>query len=190
LACGYCDSKYAQNPKSGKEMAVDEVAQEIIKFYEQSKCNLVEITGGEPLLQMEEVIELCEMLKTEIDAHILIETNGSVNLENINLSAEYTTMVMDIKCPSSGMSERNFYPNLGMLSITDEVKFVVGSQEDLEFMSNILKKYPTKAQVLVSPVWETIPWVQIAEYIKMNHPDIKMQIQMHKIIWEPMARGV
>jgi 7-carboxy-7-deazaguanine synthase len=171
-------------------MTVEEVVQEVVKFYKEFNCNLVEITGGEPLLQAEEVIELCEALKNEIDAHILIETNGGINLEGINLSPEYTTIIMDIKCPYSGMSEKNHYDNLGLLCITDEVKFVVGSQEDLEFMTAILKKYPTKAQVLVSPVWKTIPWVDIAEYIKKNHPDIKMQIQMHKLIWEPMARGV
>lgn len=191
LRCSYCDTNYALKESDGEDKTIEEIVEWARGIYEETGCNLIEVTGGEPLLQAEELIELCEELNNEINAQILIETNGSVNLENIKLSTSYTTFIMDVKTPSSKMHTQNILENLNLLCLDDEVKFVVGSQEDLEFMTEVLTQYDTDAQILVSPIWGAeLKWDEIAEYIKYHHPQIRMQIQMHKLIWKPEERGV
>lgn len=182
LRCVYCDTEYAFY--EGKDMEIEEIIRGVGKF----DCKLVEITGGEPLMQ-EEVHTLMKSL-CDMGYELMIETGGSLPIQNIDIRVK---VIMDIKTPFSKMEKKNRYENFEHLKTTDEVKFVIGSREDYDWSKKIIEKYElTKKvkQVLISPVFDQIENIQLAEWILEDRLNVRFQLQMHKYIWHPETRGV
>jgi 7-carboxy-7-deazaguanine synthase len=150
---------------------------------------LVEITGGEPLIQKETPHLIYQLLEKGFE--VLLETNGSLD---ISLADERCIKIVDIKCPSSGQDKKNDLENLRRLSVKDEIKFVIGSREDYLYAKNIMslmKKVNLKIMPpLLSPLYNQMDPKVLAEWILADHIDVKLQIQLHKIIWGPETRGV
>lgn len=191
LRCSYCDTKYSYN--EGKKMSVRKVVKEILKLYKPG--DIVEITGGEPLLQKEEVYKLIEKfnsLEFKINNNIkekvlfLIETNGSILLDNL-YNVEY---IMDWKLPYSGMNHKMEYANLERLRERDELKFVIGDMNDYEEMKRIIDKYNPKVQIIISTIWENDIREKVVNQMLKDGLDARFQVQLHKIIWDKNRRGV
>lgn len=179
LKCTYCDQP--QKPSDSKRISVGKIVSEV-RSYRGVKN--VCITGGEPLNQPE-VYALIYELQT-LHYKVSIETNGSVPIEDVKYVRSYK-YVMDIKTPSSGESHRNYYPNMKILHSNDEVKFVVANREDYDFMKEVLRKYPTRAKVLVSPMFNTLLKPVIGNelidwLLEDGLGDIKVQLQIHKFL--------
>ena len=182
LRCGYCDSTYSY--EEGKLMSVPSILEYVKKH---SPTKLVEITGGEPLLQ-EGVYELMTALINE-DYEVDLETNGSIYADPTKIPQE-VTIILDMKVPSSGMSKKMDFKNLPRLGVRDQVKFVVQTPKDMEWARSILVKYPTNAMVYFSPVWSRINPKKIVQYIKKHKLNVYMSLQQHKILYGPTRRGV
>ena len=182
LRCTYCDTEYSFY--EGFDRSVDELLDEI----KQYDCNLVEVTGGEPLVQKEVLpfmTRLCDEGYT-----VLLETGGSLPIEPVDKRVK---IIMDLKTPSSGMLKKNYLQNIGFLKNGDEVKFVIGSREDYKWSKNIVSEYELDSNyvVLFSVVFDKLAPVQLAEWMlkdKLNN--VRFQLQMHKFIWEPDKKGV
>lgn len=182
LRCTYCDTEYAFY--EGKKRVLDEVLAEVLAM----DCPLVEITGGEPLLQknvLPLMKALCDAGKT-----VLIETSGAHDISKID---ERVHRIMDLKCPSSGESRRNRFENCSVLTKRDEVKCVIGSREDYEWAKARIEEFGLAekcAAVLFSPVFGKVDPKDIVEWLLEDKLPVRFQLQMHKFIWEPRARGV
>lgn len=181
LRCTYCDTEYAFF--EGDWCSFNDIISEVKKY----NCKLVEITGGEPLLQ-ENVLPLMSRLCDE-GFNVLIETGGHMSIEDIDKRVK---RIMDIKCPSSGESAKMYWPNMDQLNKNDQVKFVIENSEDYQFTKDIIAKYNLNeiCTVLVSPVFGKINPQELAEWILKDNLPVRMQLQMHKFIWEPETRGV
>ena len=181
LRCSYCDTEYAFY--EGSDKSIDEILNEV-KIY---NCNLVEVTGGEPLLQ-DECFELLNRLCT-LGFEVMLETGGSLPVDKVD---DRVKIILDMKCPSSGMVKKNLYANLKWLKPADEVKFVIGSREDYEWSRTIVEEYGLAGNqtVLFSPVFGAVEPVRIAEWILEDRLKVRFQLQMHKYIWDPNKRGV
>ncbi len=181
LRCSYCDTEYAFY--EGKDMSI----KQIIKKINSYKCNLVEITGGEPLLQKNCIKLINELEKN--NKKVLIETGGSLSIQNIS---KKTHIILDLKCPSSNMENKNLWENLDYIKKTDEIKFVVGNKADYEWTKNIIKKYDleNKCHLLISPVYDKIDNEKIINWILKDNLKIRFQIQLHKEIWDKDKKGV
>lgn len=181
LRCTYCDTEYAFY--EGKNYSIDEILSEIKKY----NCNLVEVTGGEPLFQ-EECIDLMKQLCDD-GYEVLIETGGSLPINNIDKRVK---IIMDLKCPSSGMLKKNLYENISFLKKSDEIKFVIGTREDYDWTKEIIAKYNlnSKCEVLVSTVFDKIEPLALVEWILKDNLNVRFQLQMHKFIWTPETKGV
>jgi 7-carboxy-7-deazaguanine synthase len=182
LRCTYCDTEYAFY--EGKDMSVQQVIDEIEKY----KCKLVEITGGEPLVQVEECLELMKRLN-DLDYEVMIETGGSLSIKEIDSRVK---IIMDLKCPSSGMEKKNLYENVQYLKSTDELKFVIGNREDYEWSVEKLNKYHLqgKCEILFSVVFGELEPVDLVNWILEDKLDVRFQLQMHKYIWHTETKGV
>jgi 7-carboxy-7-deazaguanine synthase len=165
-------------------MSVQKVIDEVEKY----NCKLVEITGGEPLVQMEECLELMNRL-CDLGYEVMIETGGSLSIKDINPRVK---VIMDLKCPSSGMEKKNLYENINYLKPTDELKFVIGNRDDYEWTKTILNKYNLhgKYEILCSVVFGELEPVQLVNWILEDKLDVRFQLQMHKFIWHPEIKGV
>ncbi|MGE5861271.1 MAG: radical SAM protein, partial [Ignavibacteria bacterium] len=181
LRCVYCDTAYAFY--EGKDFTVDEILNEVRKF----GCKLVEVTGGEPLVQ-EESLKLMKRLCDE-GYFVMLETGGSLPIENID---KRVMIIMDLKCPSSGMLKKNNYDNITFLKPTDEIKFVIGSREDYEWSKEIINKYNLTGlcTILFSVVFGQLEPLILVGWILEDKLDVRFQLQMHKFIWDPAAKGV
>ena len=159
----------------------------IISVIKQYKCNLVEITGGEPLLQ-EDVYSLIDEL-IEMNYTVLLETNGSITLERVNPKV---IKIVDIKCPSSGAAESNYFENLNYLTPNDEIKFVIGAKEDYEWGKGIINRFnlTDRFQVLFSTAFSRIEPQKVVEWILNDKLKVRFQLQIHKYIWSPNTRKV
>ena len=182
LRCTYCDTEYAFY--DGKDMSVQQVIDEVEKY----NCKLVEVTGGEPLVQMDECLDLMKKL-SDLGFEVLIETGGSLLIKDIDHRVK---IIMDLKCPSSNMEKKNLYENLKYLKQTDELKFVIGNREDYEWTLEKLKKYNLfeKCIILFSVVFGELEPVQLVNWILEDKLDVRFQLQMHKYIWHPETKGV
>lgn len=182
LRCSYCDTEYAFY--EGTDFSIEEILNEIKKY----NCNLIEITGGEPLVQKEEVLSLMKTL-CNLGYQVMIETSGSLSIEEIDNRVK---VIMDLKCPSSKMIDKNLYENINYLKRNDEVKFVIGNREDYDWSKNIINQYQLtiKCSVLFSNIFSELEPVQLAEWILKDNLKVRFQIQMHKYIWSPTKRGV
>jgi 7-carboxy-7-deazaguanine synthase len=179
LRCCYCDTTYAYD--EGVEMSPLQILDEIKKHFYKRVC----LTGGEPLLQS----DLNVLLNLLYDYSVSIETNGSLLLDSIQRQ-EGHSFVMDMKCPSSGCSDKMRFDNFAVLTDKDEIKFVVGSREDYEWAKNIIGSYYKKGIVTFSPVFGTVQYKDIVEWILTDKLDVRFQMQLHKLIWAPDKRGV
>lgn len=182
MRCVWCDSEYTFT--GGERMSFTDIFAQLDAY----RCNLVEVTGGEPLAQKNVfpfITELCDR-----GHEVLVETGGYVSTEAVD---ERAAIILDVKCPTSGEGERNHWPNLERLRPErDEVKFVIADMGDWLFAMDIIKKYDlaTRArEILVSPVHGTsLP--EIAEAIARSSLPVRLNLQLHKYIWGVDARGV
>ncbi len=181
LRCSYCDTEYAFY--EGEEKTVEEIISEVRKY----NCSLVEITGGEPLVQNES-LELMKKLCDE-GFKVMIETGGSLPVKEID---KRVMIIMDLKCPSSKMMKKNLYENINFLKKSDEVKFVIGNREDYNWSKEMIDKYSLieKCSVLFSVVFGKLEPVQLVNWILEDRLNVRYQLQMHKIIWHPETKGV
>lgn len=179
LRCNYCDTTYAYY--EGTEMTPAEIMSEIKKLHYKRVC----ITGGEPLLQ-DEINELLDLLRSY---SVSIETNGSIDVSKVT-GYENLSLVVDMKAPSSGVSDSMLFKNIEALSHNDEVKFVIGDRNDYEWARSIVETYPCKGVVTFSPVFSKVSYREVVEWILEDRLDVRFQIQLHKIIWDAEKRGV
>ena len=182
LRCSWCDTPYAFY--EGSKRSLDDVIGEVDRY----GCSLVEVTGGEPLLQ-EEVYPLMQRL-LDSGKTVLLETGGHRSTERV--PAEVVT-ILDVKCPGSGESGKVHWATLERLRPTDEVKFVIKDRADYEFARDVVRRYdlaPTTAAVLFSPVHGVMNARELAEWILADRLPVRLQLQAHKYIWDPQTRGV
>ena len=181
LRCTYCDTEYAFY--EGKDIEIPEIMAEI----KQWNCNLVEVTGGEPLFQ-DECIDLLNEL-TNQNYEVLLETGGSLSISDV---PKEIVRIVDFKCPSSGMEKKNLWSIVNDLQPHDEVKFVIGDREDFDWAKEMLNKYSLneKCSILFSPTFGKIDPSLIVEWILEGDIPVRMQLQMHKHIWESEGKGV
>jgi 7-carboxy-7-deazaguanine synthase len=182
LRCSWCDTPYAFD--EGRKMTVDEV----IASVEQHDCPLVEITGGEPLLQ-EDVYPLMSRL-ADAGKTVMLETGGHRSIARVPAGV---LKVVDIKCPGSGEAGRNDWSNLEALAPHDEVKFVIKDRADYEFARDVIARYDLAARtaaVLMSPVHDVLTPRTLSEWMLADHLPARLQVQLHKYIWAATTRGV
>jgi 7-carboxy-7-deazaguanine synthase len=181
LRCVWCDTAYAF--EEGTEMTIDAILQKV-KGY---RCKLVEITGGEPLVQ-ENVHTLIKRLCND-NYEVMIETGGH---RDISIIDSRVKRIMDIKCPGSKMEKHNRWENIKALTVQDEVKFVIADQADYEWSRQVIQKHNlnTRCTVLMSPVFGKLENRTLAEWVLHDHLDVRFQLQIQKYIWDPKTRGV
>jgi 7-carboxy-7-deazaguanine synthase len=183
LRCSWCDSEYTFT--GGTDMSVDAVMEQVRGY----GCKLVEITGGEPLVQKRECCELAKRLCDE-GFTVLIETGGGLDASVLD---PRIIKILDVKCPGSGEAERNFWPNLERLNPLDEIKFVIKDRADFDFALAVIAKYKLderQPQVLFSPVWGAVELKEFADWVLKSGVQARMQLQLHKYIWGPEVKGV
>ncbi len=188
LNCGYCDTRWANTADVKYELVS---AEELVAYVKSTGVKNVTLTGGEPLLQAD-IAYLIELLGAS-GAEVEIETNGSVPLKNIVSLSPRLTVTADYKLPSSGMENHMLTENFSYLTLRDAVKFVVGDKYDLLRAEEIINGYglKEKCRVYFSPVFGKIKPEEIADFMKERKLNsVRLQLQLHKIIWEPDRRGV
>lgn len=180
LDCVYCDTRYSR--EKGSPMTENAVMERV----EGYRCGLVEVTGGEPLLQ-EETPEFVKIL-LQRGHTVLVETNGSCDIRRL---PEGVIRIMDIKCPGSGMSEHNLWENIPALEKTDEIKFVVSDESDYRWMKDIIQTRLSRspAPVSASPAHGKMNAARLAELILRDRLNIRLQVQLHRILWPQVERG-
>ena len=183
LRCSYCDTRYAYD--EGEDLEIGEIIDRVTSH----RCVLVEITGGEPLMQKDTPLLIQRLL--DLGFEVLMETNGSMDISVVD---DRCVKILDIKCPSSGEAKRNYLDNLKRLQPKDEIKFAIGSREDYDYAKKILsfidRADGNSKPPLFSPVHGRLNPELLAQWILADHLDVRMQIQLHKIIWDPETRGV
>lgn len=183
LRCSWCDTKYAYY--AGKEIEIPEIKARVSSF----NCRLVEITGGEPLIQPETPVLVQVLLREGFT--VLLETNGSMD---IGVLDRRCIKIMDVKCPSSGEAEKNNFGNFFILTHDDEIKFVAGGREDYEYAKKVILDYSgvlgTLKPPIISPVFGQTDLKALAGWILEDNLKARLQVQLHKIIWSPEERGV
>lgn len=189
LDCVYCDTKWANE----EEVSYSEMSkEEIYEYIKNTGIKNITVTGGEPLLQ-DGIYEFLEYLSLDKELSVEIETNGSVDISFFKKIDNTPSFTMDYKLDYSKMENKMFLDNLKSLDKRDVIKFVSGSQKDLEILKNIVEKYNLieRTKVYVSPVFGAIePSVIVDWMIENNLNGMNLQIQMHKIIWNPEKKGV
>lgn len=182
LRCSWCDTPYAFH--EGRKMSVEEVAA-CVRDY---GCDLVEITGGEPLLQPE-VYPLMERMLAD-GRTVMLETGGHLSVDRV---PEKIIRVIDVKCPGSGEAAKNHWANLDRLRPTDEVKFVIKDRADYEYARDVVARHELTgrcAAILLSPVHGVQDAKQLAEWVLADRLPVRVQLQTHKYIWDAQTRGV
>jgi len=189
LNCSYCDTTWANK----EDVRYDFMTPvDIYNYIKSTEIRNVTLTGGEPLLQ-KRIIELLELFSKDTSLHIEIETNGSVLIDKFLIIDNPPSFNMDYKLPSSNMEDKMDLNNFASLSYKDTVKFVCGSGLDLQKAKFIIDKYEltNKTNVYISPVFGQIDLEKIVDFMKDNIMNgVNLQIQLHKIIWDPNKRGV
>jgi len=182
LRCTWCDTPYAFT--EGAKRTVADVVDTVMTF----GCPLVEITGGEPLLQ-DDVYPLMADLRHR-GLTVLLETGGHISVDRVPGGV---VKIIDVKCPGSGESARNHWPNLDLLGPADEVKFVIQDRADYEFARGVVERHQLAgrcAAVLFSPVHDVLPPPDLASWILGDGLRVRLQLQVHKYVWGAHARGV
>lgn len=181
LRCTWCDTEYAFF--GGTERSINDILDAVRSY----GCRLVEVTGGEPLAQPDTATLLHRLCEEGLT--VLLETSGAVDTIIVDRSVR---IILDVKCPGSGMTERMYWPNVERLRPQDEVKFVVQDRSDYEWAKNILHRFQLtdRCPVLFSPVFGALDPRQLAEWVLTDRLPIRFQLQLHKHIWAPDLRGV
>jgi 7-carboxy-7-deazaguanine synthase len=182
LRCSWCDTPYAFH--EGRKRSLEDVLREV----EGYECPLVEVTGGEPLLQ-EAVYPLMESL-VEMGKTVLLETGGHRSTSRVPVDV---VTILDVKCPGSGESHRNCWENLAKLRAHDEVKFVVKDRADYEYARNVIEARALPGRVAAihfSPVHGVLDPKSLSEWVLADRLPVRVQLQLHKYIWSPDTRGV
>ncbi len=181
LRCSYCDTEYAFY--EGQEMSIEQIVQQVTGY----RCRLVEVTGGEPLIQPA-VYPLMKQL-ADNGFEVLLETGGHMDISQVDPRVK---RIVDVKCPSSGVAQKMHWPNLKVLKADDQVKFVIGDRIDFDYAVNVVEEYKLteRCSVLFSPVFGQLKNLTLAEWILKTGLPVRMQIQLHKYIWPPEQRGV
>ena len=181
LRCSYCDTEYAFY--DGKGMEITYIMSEIKRW----DCNLVEVTGGEPLFQDECIDLLNELVNSNYE--VMLETGGSLSISDV---PKKVVKIVDFKCPSSGMVKKNLWSIVDDLKTHDEVKFVIGNREDFDWAKDRITEYSMAkiCTLLFSPTFGEIDPQQIVEWILAENLPVRMQLQIHKMIWSPEEKGV
>lgn len=183
MRCTWCDSEYTFT--GGEHLSLEDIMREMRAY----GCKLVEVTGGEPLAQRN-AFKLIEQLCDE-GYEVLIETGGYVSTEGVD---ERAKIILDVKCPGSGEEARNHWPNLERLRPgRDEVKFVIANRADWDYARGVIEKYDLQNRahaVLISPVWGQVDLQEAANWVAASGMNVRLQLQMHKIIWGPDVHGV
>lgn len=181
LRCTWCDTEYAFY--GGSEWSIDTILDKVRSY----ECRLVEVTGGEPLAQPE-----CTTLLTRLcddGFTVLLETSGAIETAPVD---PRVSIILDVKCPGSGMADRMHWPNVERLRAQDEAKFVIKDRADYEWAKATVARYnlDRRCTVLFSPVFGTLDPRELAEWVLADRLPVRYQIQMHKYIWAPDMRGV
>lgn len=183
MRCVWCDSSYTFT--GGERMSIEDVLAEVRAM----NCRLVEVTGGEPLAQRE-AFTLINRLCDE-NYEVLIETGGYVSTEGVD---ERAKIILDVKCPASGEAERNHWPNLERLRADrDEIKFVVVDRADWDYACDVIDRYELERRahaILISPVWGQTDLRALADLVSASGLNVRMQMQLHKMIWGADVHGV
>ena len=182
LRCSWCDTPYAFH--EGRKMSLDEVMEQVGAY----GCRLVEITGGEPLLQRD-VYPLMQRLLDEGYA-VMLETGGHHSISEVPSNV---VRIVDVKCPASGEADRNHWANLDLLTPRDEVKFVIKDRADYEFARDVVQRHQLPgrcAAILFSPVHDVLAPRDLAAWILADGLPVRLQLQSHKYIWGADVRGV
>lgn len=180
LRCAWCDSVYTFT--GGEKFSLDEVMKKVNGF----GCRLVEVTGGEPLAQVESL----ELIRRLLDDgyETLIETSGSIDIAPVDRRAK---IILDVKCPGSGEESKNLWANLADLRDHDEVKFVILDRFDYEYAKQVIAEHSLAGRtILFSPVWDRLSIRDLAEWMLADRVPARLQTQLHKHIWGADARGV
>ncbi len=181
LRCTWCDTDYAFY--GGQESSIDDILLKV----ESYGCRLVEVTGGEPLAQPESLplmTRLCDAGYT-----VLLETSGAVDIAPVDPRVH---VILDVKCPGSGMTDRMHWQNISALTAKDEAKFVLANRADYDWAREVLGEHDlaSRCAVLLSPVFGTLDVRELAEWVLADKLPVRFQIQLHKHIWAPDMRGV
>jgi 7-carboxy-7-deazaguanine synthase len=181
LRCRYCDTRYAYeggkiwNPES------------LVKAARRSASRLVLVTGGEPLLQEGTRMLLDRLLEARLE--VLLETNGSLSIRGLDPRVR---RIVDVKCPGSGMTHHNLWSNLEILTPRDEIKFVICDKDDFTWALEVAERYrlTERLPVLISPVFGALSLAEVATWVLQSGHPLRLNLQLHKYIWRPEARGV
>ncbi len=181
LRCTWCDTEYAFY--GGHDLSDEDILSKIQPF----DCPLVEVTGGEPLAQPDcfpFISKLCDA-----GYRVLIETSGAIDITPVDPRAH---VILDIKCPGSGMTDRMYWPNVQKLAAKDEAKFVLADRADYDWARDVLRQYDlaNRCTVLFSPVFGALELRSVAEWVLADRLPVRLQTQLHKLIWAPDMRGV
>jgi 7-carboxy-7-deazaguanine synthase len=179
--CVWCDTPHAFT--QGELLSPADILERVQQYH----CPLVEITGGEPLLQ-EEVFSLMTQL-ADLGLTVLLETSGAHDVARVDPRVH---IIMDLKCPDSGECEGNRWANLELLKPSDQIKLVLASRRDFDWAAETIRARALDRRfvVLLSPVFGAVEPVQLAEWLLSSGLNVRMQLQLHKYIWDPQARGV
>lgn len=189
LNCSYCDTTWANEKDVSYELMSSE---DIYEYIKSTEVKNITLTGGEPLLQ-EGILDLLKKLSKDKGLSVEIETNGSILLSNFSDIDNPPSFTMDYKLPSSNMEDKMSLGNFKHLTKRDTIKFVAGSMEDLEKVKYLIDKFKLTetTNVYISPVFGKINMDKIVEFMKDNKMNgVNLQIQLHKVIWNPNKRGV
>ena len=184
LRCSWCDTAYARDAAAGEKMSIDDVLTRVAK----PACRRVEVTGGEPLTQA----PCAELLQRLCDGgyETLLETNGSLDISRVD---PRVIRIVDFKCPSSGHENDNLWKNAEHLTKRDEVKFVIAGRDDYEFAHQAVTEHTLAdrcATVIFSPVTASLAPAELARWILDDALDVRLGLQLHRIIWPDKDRGV
>lgn len=182
LRCQWCDSTYSF--AKGREMSIPTIVEQIHQFGWEYVC----VTGGEPLAQPSVIFLLQELCARNYA--VSLETNGALSTEHVPSDVR---VILDIKCPNSGMSDKNYWPNLKRITPRDEIKFVIAHQSDYEWAKEIIsrKKLLSKTpHILLSPVHGVLFPSDLVAWMIQDKIPARLNVQLHKIVWSPTARGV
>jgi len=172
LRCSWCDTMYSM--EGGTEMSIPEILDKV------GECRTVCVTGGEPMLQ-KDILELLDALIAK-GKKVVLETNGSIDLKDVPKDP-LMMISMDIKCPSSGMQDRMLDSNIDLLSMKDQLKFIIKDREDFDYAVRYLREHPVKTNVIFGPVGGTDKLGWLVEQVLENDVDARVLPQLHKIIW-------
>jgi 7-carboxy-7-deazaguanine synthase len=180
LRCSYCDTRYAYD--DGKRMSMDE----IINYVASYQCPLVEITGGEPLIQDGTPVLISRLILQGFT--VLLETNGSMDIGKVDPGC---IKIMDVKCPGSKESDKNNLSNLKLLSSHDQVKFILTDRKDYDFAKNVIEMIRNRPSVpiLFSPSYKLLDPTELAEWMLNDRVKARLHLQLHKILWPDIERG-